>query len=333
MDNVFDAAEDGRTNPYCESESKDARDPKFDLVGGNLARYRFYGPILDEIEERDLIRRAQAGDAIAVDRLVRSHARTVLKIAGEYYGPTRDDLTAAGFRGLIEAIKHFNLSSPYGLRAYSESWIRKFISEEAKGKFRPIAPQTIAAYKAAKHPKHYSTTDYIDDGDGTRGWDYGSDKPDRQQNPVPIDPPGYYGVMSQFARNSTRAPWNGRWWQVTRNKRVYGPLQDGRAVEAAEWRRLLEMSRQKGGRQRYADELVERDNRKAKHGDYPFFPLARAGQIADVKPTPRLRQTLMEKNPCLTLHTSKLHQTRSQRPCSPSRPGLPKPQARNLRRA
>jgi len=318
MDNVFDAAQASRTNPYCESESKEARDPKFDLVESNLARYRRYGPILGPTEERELIRRAQAGDAIALDRLIRSHARTVLKLAGKFYGRSRDDLTAAGFVGLIEAIKRFNLSSPYGLRAYSESWIRKFISDEAKGRFRPVAPQTIAAHGAAKYQEFYSTTDYADDGDGTRGWDYGSDKPDRHQNPVPIETPANLGVMSQASRNSVRAPWNGRWWRISSRKRVYAPLQDGRAIEAAEWRRLLQQ-----GRRAYALELVARDNRKIKQNDYPFFPLARTGQIA----TPLVEQTKVDSK-CQPI-TNLLQATRSQKPCSPLQPELPKQPARS----
>jgi hypothetical protein len=201
---------------------------------------------------------------------------------------------------LGEAISRFNLSSPCGLRAYSESWIKKFCGEEARGRFRPIAAQTVAAHKAGQHPEHFSTTDSVDDSDGTRGCDYGSDAPDRFQNPVPIDPPGYYGVTSQFARNSTRAPWNGRWWQVTRNKRVYGPLQDGRAVEAAEWRRLLQL-----GRRAYALELVERDRRRPKHVDIE---------------TPQARK---ESDSCQPF--TKLLQIRSQDGhCSPLQPELAK---------
>lgn len=124
-------AQEGRTNPYCESESRDGRDPDFDLVANNLARYRWYGPTLSRDEERDLIRRAQGGDEQAKDRLHRSFARTILKIAGKYYGPTRDVLTAAGHLGLAEAIGRFDLSRSNGLRAYAESWIRKFIGAEA----------------------------------------------------------------------------------------------------------------------------------------------------------------------------------------------------------
>jgi DNA-directed RNA polymerase specialized sigma subunit len=137
MDNVFDAAQDGRTNPYyCESESE--RGPKVDLVANNLARYRWYGPNLGRAEERDLIRRAQAGDDQAKDSLIRHFSRTVLKIAGQYYAPTRwltrDEMAAWGYVGLLEAIERFNPSYRNGLRAYAESRIRKFIRQATKGK-------------------------------------------------------------------------------------------------------------------------------------------------------------------------------------------------------
>ena len=348
----FLGAQDGRKNPYYESESKEVRDPKFDLVARNLGRYRFYGPILTRAEERDLIGRAQAGDSIAMDRLIRSFARIVLKLAGKYYGPTRDELTAAGFIGLVEAINRFDLSSDNGLRAYAEPWIRKFIGEEAEGKFRPIAPQTITAHKAAKYQEYYSTTDYADDSDGTKGWDFGSDEPDRFQNPLPVF--SAKGVISQWSLNSVRAPWNGRWWRISRSRRVYAPLQDGRAIEAAEWRRLLEL-----GRRKRALELVADDKKRAERARHvlpvntkPIPPAEtlekkasipgeftlllaekRARDLKRVTPTPQVRQLTHMENPCLTLHTNKLQATRSQKHSSPLRPELPKPPRRNLRTA
>jgi DNA-directed RNA polymerase sigma subunit (sigma70/sigma32) len=139
----FSGAQDGRTNPYCESESKDVRDPRFDLVESNLARDRWYGPNLGRGEERELIRRAQNDDPQAKDSLHRHFSKTVLDIAGQYYGPTRwltrDEIAAWGHLGLGEAIKRFNLSRGNGLRAYAEFWIRKFISQATKGKSLDLA--------------------------------------------------------------------------------------------------------------------------------------------------------------------------------------------------
>jgi hypothetical protein len=134
------SAREGRDNPYCEVEPRDGREPDFDLIAKNLDCYRWYGPILSHDEERDLIRRVQAGDKQAEERLVRCFGRTVLKIAGEFYGPTRDDLAAAGFNGLLQAIRRFELSRTNGLKAYATPWIRKFIDAETRGKY--IDPKT-----------------------------------------------------------------------------------------------------------------------------------------------------------------------------------------------
>jgi hypothetical protein len=134
------SARGGRDNPYYESESQDGREPDLDLVASNLARYRWRGPVPSRDEERELIRRAQAGDKQVENLLMRFFARTVLKIAGEFYGPTRDDLAAAGFNGLLQAIRRFDLSRTNGLKAYATLWIRKFIDAETSDKF--IDPET-----------------------------------------------------------------------------------------------------------------------------------------------------------------------------------------------
>jgi hypothetical protein len=193
------SARDERINPYCESdEERDGREPDFDLIAKNLERYRWYGPIPSRDEERDLIRRVQAGDKQAEERLVRCFGRTVLKIAGEFYGPTRDDLAAAGFNGLLQAIRRFELSRTDGLRAFAEPWIRKFINAEVKlwcssgaaGETRVdrvlhshpgataeelakrakcslrTAEEAIAVRDVTRHQKHYDTTDSeLDDPD------------------------------------------------------------------------------------------------------------------------------------------------------------------------
>jgi hypothetical protein len=334
MDNVFDAAQGGRTKPYCESESNGS---EFDLVEGNLARYRRYEKNLSRTQERKLIRRAQAGDEQAKDLLIRHFSKTVLEIAGEYYGPTRwltrDDMAAWGYRGLLEAIRRFNLSRRNGLRAYAEFWIRKFISQATKGKSlglngelvvgddgptetradrvlhsnptlinNPLisnpaarlavmagctiakAEEAIAIFNATRYPEDYSTTDApTDDGDGTKGWDHGSDEPERHQNPTPptnhrmaamydcfnrpspqfIDhrprSPNHIGKHNGGPCNSevhfrdflARGQWPGR-------SRIVDELAE--QSDSRAWRRLLEI-----GRRAYALELVERDNRPTKY--------------------------------------------------------------------
>jgi hypothetical protein len=56
----------------------------------------------------------------------------VLKIAAQYYGPSCDDLVAAGMEGLWIAIVRFDLQRNNGLRVYAEFWIRKKMREAVK---------------------------------------------------------------------------------------------------------------------------------------------------------------------------------------------------------
>jgi RNA polymerase sigma factor (sigma-70 family) len=352
MDNAF-SAPDGRTNPYCESESKDVRDPNFDLVGSNLARYRWYGPTLSRAGERDLIRRAQVGDEQARDLLLKYFSRTVLKIAGRYYGQSRDDLIAPGCLGLLEAIRRFDLSSPYGLRAYAAPWIRKFINEQiknwnnydaemetradrvlhshasitaeelaqrAKVSLRN-AQGAIAARDASRHQAHYSTTDTADDGDGTEGWDHGSDEPERHQNPEPAaDHPmvaewdcfnRYHGnhhlahADAALAVRNDPAVWaqlrqlppRGRGGYKWGGKYLPNPARGAYFVDAAcRAEELYALRRIKQiGRQGYADELVADDNRRAERAKH-VAPLVDRSTNTPVKPIPPA-ETLEKKAP------------------------------------
>jgi DNA-directed RNA polymerase specialized sigma subunit len=337
MDNVFDAAEARRTNPYCESESKDALDPKFDLVGSNLARYRWYEKNLSPAEERELIRRAQAGDEQAKASLIEHFGKTVLEIAGKYYGPsrwlTRDEMAAWGFLGLLEAIRRFDLSRRNGLRAYAEFWIRKFISQATKGKSLGLngelvagddgptetradrvlhsnpglnamqlairagcsvakAEEAISILKANRYPEFYSTTDApADDGDGTVGWDSGSDEPNRDENPTLAGAHSMlakWDCFNRYHRNPhlvhadaaaavhndpavwaqlRRIPWPS-YGSYRHNKQFHANPPRGayfvdaalRAEELYARRRIKQI-----GRQGYADELVADDNRPTKY--------------------------------------------------------------------
>ena len=117
----------------------------------NLARHRWWGPILDAGEERDLIRRAQAGDKPALTTLLQKFHRLVLSIAQPYCGdpaverqakawgvtthdsPERDDLIAAGVVGLTTAIRRFDLRRNSGrLSSYAKSYIQGATSAEVR---------------------------------------------------------------------------------------------------------------------------------------------------------------------------------------------------------
>jgi RNA polymerase sigma factor (sigma-70 family) len=129
----------GGDDYYYESKQFDGggrqprkrQDPK-QPVQSDLTRYRFCGRILTPSEERDLLRRAQAGDGAAKNELVSRFHRSVLEIAGQYHGPAHEDLVAAGLLGLCEAIAKFDLRRKNGFFAYAKWLIREEIREAAK---------------------------------------------------------------------------------------------------------------------------------------------------------------------------------------------------------
>ena len=103
----------------------DIRTPIDRGVGGYDNSEGFYGPILGDGEEADLIRAAKAGCPVAKDKLARSFRRLILTIAAEYYGPSRDDLIDAGELGLWEGVLRYDLRRNNRFGVYAEHSIRK----------------------------------------------------------------------------------------------------------------------------------------------------------------------------------------------------------------
>ena len=101
------------------------------LVKSNLTSYRWHHEV-DGSQDRDLLRRAKAGGEQAKNRLAENYHRFVLKIAGDYYGPPRDDLIAAGVLGLCEAIARFDLRRNSSFGTYAEYRIRWAIRQLVK---------------------------------------------------------------------------------------------------------------------------------------------------------------------------------------------------------
>ena len=114
-------------------------------VTGNLSSYRYRGPIPGRDEERELIRRAQAGDVAAADKLVRFHHRQILGISKEYHGPPSEELIDAGVRGLWKAITLFDLRRNHVLATPARTYIRNEILAEVKlWRSRGMAGETRA---------------------------------------------------------------------------------------------------------------------------------------------------------------------------------------------
>jgi RNA polymerase sigma-32 factor len=81
--------------------------------------------------ERELARRAQAGDRAARRRLVESNLATVLPIAMKYrcWGVDVEDVIQQGNLGLLKAIERFDPARGHCLSTYARHWIRAEIGE------------------------------------------------------------------------------------------------------------------------------------------------------------------------------------------------------------
>jgi RNA polymerase primary sigma factor len=91
--------------------------------------------LLNAIEERRLLSRAQAGDTDARDELILHNQRLVLKVALRYISLAGDqdltDLVQWGNIGLMTAIKRFDLSTNHRFSTYAIWWIRSVIRRSA----------------------------------------------------------------------------------------------------------------------------------------------------------------------------------------------------------
>jgi RNA polymerase sigma-32 factor len=86
-------------------------------------------PTLSREDEHDLAVRARAGDAKAVDALVRANLRFVVAIALQYrrYGIPVGDLLAEGNLGLMMAVKKFDADRGTRFVTYAGYWIRAYV--------------------------------------------------------------------------------------------------------------------------------------------------------------------------------------------------------------
>jgi len=100
-----------------------------DVLTQYLGRVRG-GRLLDAGEERDLSRRAHAGDRAARRRLIESNLRLVISIAKKYrgHGVPFEDLIQEGNAGLIRAVEKFDPEMGNRFSTYATWWIRQAIT-------------------------------------------------------------------------------------------------------------------------------------------------------------------------------------------------------------
>lgn len=113
-----------------------------------LARH---APMLSAEEERDLARRASAGDGSAAERLMVSHFRFVLKLAKRYRasGVSLADLVQEGMLGLQMAARKFDPDSHDNRFAtYAMWWIRAAMQDHVVRSWSLVRHGTTNAQKA-----------------------------------------------------------------------------------------------------------------------------------------------------------------------------------------
>ncbi len=89
-------------------------------------------PILGQDEEYQLATLwKEKGDKKALEKIVGSHLRLVMKIASGYsgYGLSQEDLIAEGNIGIMHALQHFDPSIGYRFSTYAAWWIKSKIQD------------------------------------------------------------------------------------------------------------------------------------------------------------------------------------------------------------
>lgn len=101
---------------------------------GDISISKYYKDVrkigmLTAEQEKELALKAQAGDSIALDKLVKANLRLVIKIARQYHfqGYTLSDLINEGNIGLIKAAQKFEPSKDCRFSTYAIWWIKQHV--------------------------------------------------------------------------------------------------------------------------------------------------------------------------------------------------------------
>ena len=126
-------AHEGGPRFFDESDAFDGerkRQSRDTETPNDLTRYRWQTPIPAPGELADLVRLAKADDQQAKRRLVECFHRLVLKLATRFYGPSIDDLIAAGMAGFWTAVRRYSVRRNTGLATFATDWILKAMRAE-----------------------------------------------------------------------------------------------------------------------------------------------------------------------------------------------------------
>lgn len=126
------------TQPEMEELLPEASDidDSMDLYLNRIGRW----PLLDAEEERDLARKARAGDEQAKKKLIESNLRLVVSVAKVYSrsGVPLPDLIQEGNIGLIKAVDSFDPERGFRFSTYAVAWIRQAITRAIERQGRTI---------------------------------------------------------------------------------------------------------------------------------------------------------------------------------------------------
>ena len=119
----------GKSSTLEAQERGEAMMEAQDILTQYLGRVRG-GRLLDAQEEKDLSRRAHAGDGRARQRLIESNLRLVISIAKKYRGRgvPFEDLIQEGNAGLIRAVEKFDPEMGNRFSTYATWWIRQAVT-------------------------------------------------------------------------------------------------------------------------------------------------------------------------------------------------------------
>jgi len=127
-----------------------------------ISRY----PVLTAKEERNLARKARAGDENARKKLIVSNLKLVITIAKSYstYGVPFLDLIEEGNLGLIKAVSRFDPEKGFRFSTYSSWWIRQSIVRAISNSSRTIRIpihvfQLMTKYMAIENSSRYSSSE------------------------------------------------------------------------------------------------------------------------------------------------------------------------------
>lgn len=107
-------------------------------------------PMLTPEEEYEYsMKFVETGDPELAKKLIQSHLRLVVKMAGKYknYGLPMPDLVAEGNLGLIHAVKKFDPEKGFRLSTYAMWWIRAYIQEYILRSWSMVKMGTTLAQK------------------------------------------------------------------------------------------------------------------------------------------------------------------------------------------